>query len=291
MALQFIPGSVKRRSMPKISIVLPVYNGEAYLRDSIESVLNQTFSDFELIIVDDCSTDNTQEIIQKYIISDFRVIALRNEINLKLPESLNRGFSQASGIYWTWTSCDNRYLSNALEKLVEAIESDEKIGLVYASMRIITETNEISGFIEAGSSKDLIFRNVVGACFLYRSSIAKKIGSYNKDLFLCEDYEYWLRIARVSMIQPIENCLYQYRRHSKSLSANYEKEIIAKGINVQKYYRSFFIKTRKELALFYAHLRARDIYNPFRQWYLLMVFIYSPTVFFSEIFWLFKRRF
>lgn len=276
--------------MPKISVVLPVYNGSAYLKDSVESVLNQSHTDFELIIIDDCSTDNSAAIAQYYEKRDERVLYFRNNINLKLPESLNKGFSHATGEYWTWTSCDNLYMPDAFEKLLKEIESDQTIGLVYASMHIINESNENAGFIESGPAEDIIFRNVVGACFLYRKSIADKIGFYDKSLFLCEDYEYWLRIACLSEIKPFHSCLYQYRIHMDSLSHNNEKEIIEKGISVQKRYYPFFIKTRKQAALFYAYLRARDIYNPFRQLYLLMVFFYSPTIFFKELYGLIVRR-
>ena len=99
--------------MPKISVVLPVYNGEAYLKDAIKSILNQTFQDFELIIVDDCSTDRTTEIVKRYVDCDSRIILIQNKVNLKLPESLNKGFSHATGDYWTWTSCDNLYMPDA----------------------------------------------------------------------------------------------------------------------------------------------------------------------------------
>lgn len=290
MDLRYFLGLVKKLSMPKISVVLPVYNGEAYLKDAIKSILNQTFQDFELIIVDDCSTDRTTEIVKRYVDCDSRIILIQNKVNLKLPESLNKGFSHATGDYWTWTSCDNLYMPDAFEELLKEMESDQTVGLVYASMRVINESNEITGLIEPGPAEDIIFRNVVGACFLYRKSIADKTGLYDKNLFLCEDYEYWLRIARLSKIKPVHSCLYQYRIHMDSLSHNNKKEIIAKGISVQKRYYPFFIKTRKQAALFYSCLRARDIYNPFRQLYLLVVFFYSPIIFFKELYGLIARR-
>ncbi|MDF3033466.1 MAG: hypothetical protein K0R76_420 [Alphaproteobacteria bacterium] len=274
----------------KISVVLPVYNGERYLKNSIESILNQKYKDFELIIIDDCSSDKSSIIAQNYAQSNANVSYYRNDINLKLPESLNRGFSQATGDYWTWTSCDNFYLPHAFEVLVNKLEENKQVGMVYSSMQLIDEQSQEIGDVEAGPPQDLILRNVVGACFLYRGAIAKKIGSYNKDMFLCEDYEYWLRIAQVSQIVPINVCLYRYRSHSKSLSYNHEKEIIEKGINVQKFYYPFFIKTRGRAALFYAHLRARDIYNPYRQFYLIIVLYYSPLIFFRELLGLIKRR-
>src|SRR5436305_12627222 len=89
-----------RRSMaegPTISIVLPVWNGQRYLADALDSIVRQTYRDFELIIVNDCSTDNSLAIAEEFARGDARVRVLRNEKNLKLPASLNRGFSVAAG--------------------------------------------------------------------------------------------------------------------------------------------------------------------------------------------------
>ena len=277
--------------MPKISVILPVYNGEKYLKESINSILNQTFQNFELIIIDDCSTDSSPAIAQHYTSIDSRIFYYRNNINLKLPKSLNIGFSKARGEYLTWTSCDNLYSPEALDELSKNLDANDEIGLVYSSMRIINEYGEKKEIIHSGPAEHLIFRNVVGACFLYRSSIAKSVGNYDDDLFLCEDYEYWLRISSISKIQPINSCLYYYRRHNESLSNQHEKAIIAKGIGVQKRYYNKFVKTQKEAALFYVHLRARDIYNPFRQLYLLVVLFHSPKQFLIEICNLIKKRF
>ena len=276
--------------MNKISVVLPVYNGEKYLKLSIESVLKQTCQNFELIIIDDCSTDSSGEIAQHYASLDSRVFYYRNDINLKLPKSLNAGFSKVSGEYWTWTSCDNIYLPNALACMVSVLQGNVDVGLVYSSMQIIDSDGQSKEIVQAGSADNIIFRNVVGACFLYRRSVAEKIGSYDPSLFLCEDYEYWLRIASVSKIYPIKECLYQYRRHFDSLSYNHEREIIAKGICVQKKYYGTFVKTRAQAAIFYAHLRARDIYNPFRQFYLFVILLYSSKQFLIELSGIIMRR-
>ena len=98
------------------SIVLPTYNGEEFLSNSIESVINQTFQDWELIIVNDCSTDNSLSIAEEYFKKDNRIRIINNAENKKLPESLNIGFREAKGDYFTWTSDDNEYYPNAIEK-------------------------------------------------------------------------------------------------------------------------------------------------------------------------------
>ena len=104
--------------MPKVSIVLPTYNGEKFIRESIDSILYQTFTDWELIIVNDCSTDGTPNIVNRYAASDSRIRVIHNKENQKLPESLNIGFREARGEYLTWTSDDNMYLPSALEKMI-----------------------------------------------------------------------------------------------------------------------------------------------------------------------------
>lgn len=277
--------------MPKLSVVLPVYNGSEFLAQSIESVLNQTFKDFELIIVDDCSTDDSGKIAQKYAKSDARITYIKNETNLKLPGALNKGFACAHGAYLTWTSCDNAYLPDAFQRLLDILESEPDVALVYSSMEIIDADGKLISFVQAGDPKDLIFRNVVGASFMYRKTIADQAGEYDPNAFLCEDYEYWLRIGRMGELKEIPEVLYQYRTHGNSLSANRLREIISKGIRVQKNYYPDFINTRKQAAMFYAHLRARDIYNPLRQFYLFIVLFYSPKVFLKEVFGLILRRF
>ena len=90
-----------------ISIILPTYNGEKYLSQAIESILSQTEQDWELILVNDCSTDRTGDICQAYTLKDPRIRVIHNEGNRKLPGSLNRGFREAHGDYLTWTSDDN----------------------------------------------------------------------------------------------------------------------------------------------------------------------------------------
>ena len=104
-----------------ISVVLPVYNGAAHMAASIDSIINQTYTNWELIIVNDCSIDETLAVATKYAKTDSRIKVVSNEVNLKLPMTLNRGFDEANGDYYTWTSDDNMYKPNAFQKLVDEV--------------------------------------------------------------------------------------------------------------------------------------------------------------------------
>ena len=114
-----------------ISVIMPVYNGEKYLKQSIESVIQQTYKDWELIIVNDCSTDKSRDIMQSYADADRRIRIVDYGRNLKLPRSLNAGFREARGEYLTWTSDDNLYKPNALEELFGYLDYNSEIGFVY----------------------------------------------------------------------------------------------------------------------------------------------------------------
>lgn len=214
--------------MPRISIVMPVYNGETYLREAIDSVLRQSFTDWELILVDDCSTDASSAIMEKYAVQDRRVRIIHNGVNQKLPGSLNIGFSHAKGRYFTWTSDDNRYKPEALWNLYHYLEDHPDIGLVYADMDHINEKGEKTGFVSR-DPKELYCSNCIGACFLYRREAAETTGGYDADRFLVEDYDYWLRIAERYPIAHLSICLYEYRYHNASLTetkaANIDRQL------------------------------------------------------------------
>ena len=109
-----------------ISIVLPIYNGEKYMRKSIDSVLAQTYANWELLIIDDGSTDNTAIIAQEYAANDSRIRYYKNPENMRLPKTLNRGFSLAGGDFLTWTSDDNYYYPTALETMHNALDSRKR---------------------------------------------------------------------------------------------------------------------------------------------------------------------
>lgn len=202
-----------------VSIVLPVYNGEKYLRESIESVLNQTYKNFELIIVDDCSTDSTPGIVKEYMKNDSRIIYHRNHENIKLPRSLNQGFRLSKGDYLTWTSDDNRYRKNAIEYMVSEIKKAGCEFLFTAFCTIDENGQEIGNYIIANNDVLLIpVKNVVGPSFMYTRVVYESIGDYDENLFLTEDFDYWQRIYAKFGAEYKNSIVYDYRLHGESLT-------------------------------------------------------------------------
>jgi glycosyltransferase involved in cell wall biosynthesis len=204
-------------SDPLVSIVLPVYNGERYLMESIRSCLDQAYHRIELIVVDDCSTDSTPAILDG--LDDDRVRRLRNETNLGLARTLNVGFRESTGDYLTWTSDDNLYTGRALSQMVSYLEEHPEPAFVYADYWNMDEHGRVVDRVHLKPPEYLKQFNCVNACFLYRRSVYKVVGEYDADAALSEDYDYWLRVHRTFQMAHLPEPLYCYRRHPYSLTA------------------------------------------------------------------------
>ncbi|MFH1612838.1 MAG: glycosyltransferase [bacterium] len=235
------------KNIPKVSIILPTYKGK-YIQQSIDNCLNQTYKNIELIIVDDASFDEKlDEIINSY--DNKKIKFIKHKENKKLPETLNTGFSNATGNYLTWTSDDNYYDSQAIEILVNFLETHSKIDFVYTNYYEIDENEKILNKKEVLSSENLIYHNCIGPCFLFRKKVYESIGFFNKDFFGAEDYDYWVRVYKNHFkMKKIDNFLYYYRLHKNSMTNQYSSII---SLNTQKIIKKYFplksIKTKIHL--------------------------------------------
>ena len=247
--------------MPKVSVILPTYNGEKYIKEAIDSIINQTFTDWELIVVNDCSTDSTITIINEYERKDSRIKVINNPYNQKLPKSLNIGFSSAEGEYLTWTSDDNIFLPSALDEMNSFLDQNPNKIMVRARYTIIDENGNYLYEPDGYDSETVFVNNCIGACFLYRRDVLSKVGEYNAEKYLVEDYDYWLRILfEYKEIGSLDAVIYKYRIHCSSLTATRKKEIHNKLLKLRMEYINHIIENlenRKDLLC--------EIYYEFKQ--------------------------
>jgi glycosyltransferase involved in cell wall biosynthesis len=207
-----------------ISIVLPVYNGEEFLQEAIASCLTQTYKDIELIIVDDGSVDRTADIVKSF--SDKRIKYIKNNVNIGLPESLNVGFAQARGALLTWTSCDNAYYPNALEKMFAATKAGAEF--IYADYIILDERTKAKHIRKTPTlynpSDKEDTGSTIGPCFLFTARVKEAVGAYRKEVVYAEDYDFILRAYRTgAKFERIPEVLYKYRWHDDTLTTKYMK--------------------------------------------------------------------
>ncbi|NOZ96114.1 MAG: glycosyltransferase, partial [Acidobacteria bacterium] len=220
-----------------VSIVLPVFNGGDLLQESLNSILAQTYENFELIAIDDGSTDGSAEILDRYAERDSRIRVVHQE-NQKLPRSLSNGFRLARGQFLTWTSHDNRLKPDFLEKMVNCLHRHPNWDMAYANMDIVGDdglpligSGWYFGYQEPRGSQHIHLpairgelntwpNNYVGAAFLYRDRVAALLGDYGADRFTVEDYDYWMQVNELLELHHVDfdEPVYEYRFHERSLT-------------------------------------------------------------------------
>ena len=259
---KYIPSGYKNSknicdSMPKVSILLPIYNHAKVAKYAISSILNQTYKNIELIILDDGSTDNLQEELKQYYIYDNVKIYFQK--NQKLPRALTHLHELATGEFITWTSADNIMHPKMIEVLVKELMLNPKAALVYGDVYLIDKNNRpyygICRDIERDYKHARIVRlnrsdkplsigndNYINASFLYRKENSEAImGKYADDIIGAEDYDFWLRLQKTGKLVHInsKSPLYYYRVHDNSMSHELEtkkaKEHQSRLQNLQMY--------------------------------------------------------
>ena len=208
--------------MPKISVIMPVYNGEKYLRDAIDSILNQTFADFEFIIINDCSSDSTEDIIKSY--NDPRIIYVKNEKNMGVAATLNRGLDIAKGDYIARMDADDISFSHRFQMQVDFLDSNKNVGVCGSNLRIFGDGIEERDFIYSEKDKqirvDMIFNSAFAhPVIMMRREIVEKYNlRYDIAFEKAEDYKMWHDILKVSEGYNIQEFLLKYRYHSSQVT-------------------------------------------------------------------------
>jgi len=212
--------------MPLISVVMSVFNDDHYVRHAIESVLSQTFTDFEFIIVDDGCTDNTRAIIEAY--SDKRIRLVINENNIGLAPSLNKAIRLSNAKYVARQDADDISLSERLSREVEYLETHSDVALVGSSAVRISHSGEWIGYWNAIAEDidlkwTLLFCNpFIHSSIMMRRSVADQVGCYTERPEVAkafvEDYDLWSRINRISRSANLRQPLLKYRLNPTSVS-------------------------------------------------------------------------
>lgn len=199
--------------MPKVTVLLPVYNGEKYLKEAIESILNQTFDDFEFIIINDGSTDDTKKIIESYNDKRIRVV---NQKNKGLSLSLNIGISMSQGEYIARMDADDISEKDRLMEQVSFMDQNPEIGICGSSVILINELGDHIGYMIHPFKHNDIKAQMLFNCplahptVIFRKSFLAKSGlRYNE--VKSEDYDLWVRAVDLTKIANINNYLVKYR--------------------------------------------------------------------------------
>ena len=243
---------------PDISVIMSVYNGETYLEEAIQSVVNQTFKNWELIVINDCSTDRTAEILANFAARDERIKVHPNEVNLKLPKSLNKAISLSSGKYIARMDADDICLPDRLEKQYKFMEENSDVAL--SSCRFMTVKN---GVYASGGAGGRCYNNALRAMLLVANPIlhpgviakaeVMKNFNYDTSLTCTEDLELWTRMAVGNQkIEILPECLLIYRLHDKQITSTTLERQHTEVLKIQKkYYAALLQEMDEEMQKFY----------------------------------------
>lgn len=245
-------------SRPEISIIMSVYNGEAYLAETIQSVINQTFKNWEFIIINDCSTDSTAQILDDFASKDERIKVYPNKVNLKLPASLNKAISLSQGKYIARMDADDICLPERLEKQYKFMEENSDVAL--SSCRFMTVKNGVYMSGGAGGRCDnqalralLLVRNpILHPGIIAKAEVMKKL-NYDTSLTCTEDLELWTRMSLENQkMEILPECLMLYRLHDKQITSTTLERQHTEVLKIQeKYYGTLLQNMDEKMAQFY----------------------------------------
>ncbi|WNZ23807.1 glycosyltransferase family 2 protein [Leptolyngbya sp. NK1-12] len=214
--------------MPKVSVIIPAYNAMAYLPETMTSALSQTFADFEMIVINDGSSDGIEQWVAQ--LSDARV-KLISQANQGLAGARNTGIAHAQGEYLAFLDADDLWDATKLEKQVRVLEECPEVGLVYTWVALIDQNGHPTGrtfekHVEGYVWRELVGFNIVGcgSVPLIRRSCLERVGWFDIQLSrfnINEDWDMWLRIAAFYPFRVIKEPLVLYRQHFNNASKNW----------------------------------------------------------------------
>lgn len=227
--------------IPAISILMPVYNTAPYLREAMDSMLSQTFTDFELIVLNDCSPDNAEEILDTY--DDPRIVRYKGEKNEGLSNVLNVGIDMARGKYIARMDSDDVSLPNRLQVQVDYLEAHPEVDLVSVGMQLFGAKEEVwirEKDPEKVKITALFYSPVLHASSVWRKDSFERHGlRFIQEMVPAEDYDLWTRaLVKDLKLVNLSDVLYKYRLHPNQATLQTDKTSAKSMIVQQNYLRS-----------------------------------------------------
>lgn len=245
-----------------ISIILPTYNGSKWLRRAIESVQNQTYTNWELLVIDDGSIDNSAQIVTDLVQKDARIIYIKNEQNLGIQKTLNKGLKQAKGEYIARLDDDDQWIEeDKLKKQIEFLEKNSDYVLVGTGVVVVDEEEKEQFRYLVPETNKRIKNKLLGKnCFVHSSVLFKKsavleLGGYSesKEVYHIEDYDLWLKLGTKGKLANLPIYGVQFTLRSGSISSTNKTIQFKRIISLIKKYKKFY--PNYDLALLRSVLR------------------------------------
>ena len=220
---------------------MPVYDGQSYLREAVESILNQTFTDFELILIDDGSTDSTGEMLGEYATRDARILLTRNQKNIGLTRSLNQGIAISRGEYIARMDADDVSRTDRLSRQLQFLEVHPEVGVLGCGFQLMDDSGKVPPKIgkvpteHAVIKWHLCFENpIVHPTVMMRRDVVKRAGGYDEEMVTSQDYDLWQRLSGVTQLSNLPDGLLCLRKHERNVSACHPESQFRTGVEISQ---------------------------------------------------------
>ncbi|MCC6323472.1 glycosyltransferase family 2 protein [Candidatus Nomurabacteria bacterium] len=252
-----------------VSIILPTYNGSKWIKKALESVFAQSYTDWELLVIDDGSEDNTSIIVDSYVNKDQRIKYIKNDSNIGIQKTLNKGLKEAKGEYIARIDDDDIWVDKyKLEKQVEFFENNKDYVLVGTGVIMANENGEeLFRYLLPEKDYDIKNKLLGKNCFahssvLFRKDSAIKCGGYSedKDTLHIEDYDLWLKLGTIGKLANLPTYSLKYTIRESSLSATNRLEVFRKLLSYLKKHKNNYNNYYPMLIRAYARFVLYSIY-------------------------------
>ncbi|KEZ22584.1 glycosyltransferase [Glaesserella parasuis] len=243
---------------PLVSVIIPCYNAEKFVEKSVRSIMEQTYKNLEIIVINDCSNDSTKKILLELQKEDSRIVYIENEFNLKLPKTLNKGISISNGKYIARMDADDISFYNRIEKQMDFLLKNSCIDMISANYKVIDDLDNITAISSSlpTEHRDIINRLTWQSPFAHPLVIGKRsffinLGGY-RDIHYAEDYDMWIRgWLEGYRFANLNEILLYYRHHDNQMTD--KKYNAANSHCIRSFLWQYFIK-EKNMRLFLGYI-------------------------------------
>ncbi|RNF39517.1 glycosyltransferase family 2 protein [Planococcus salinus] len=234
----------------KTSIIIPTYNRAELLKKAVVSLLSQTHQNIEIIIVDDCSTDNTSEVVSR--MTDPRILYIKHQTNKGGASARNTGIAHATGEYVGFLDSDDQWLPEKLEKQLQVFRRDPEIGVVYTGLRVTSESGVLREMIPVFRGKilsKLLQFNCIDttSSIIVKKELLDKIGGFDAAFPSCQDWDLYLRLAQITRFDFVQEPLVLFFQHSGERITSNKKAVQQGHIFIYEKYRDLACRQEDEV--------------------------------------------
>ncbi|WP_394121471.1 glycosyltransferase family 2 protein [Planococcus donghaensis] len=233
----------------KVSVIIPTYNRSELLKKAVESLKNQSHQNFEIIIIDDFSTDDTASVVEE--MEDDRIIYLKHDINKGGSEARNTGIKRATGNFIGFLDSDDQWLPQKLEKQLGQFEGQPDVGVVYTGVQVVNENNQPTRKIIPEYRGDILPKLFESNCIdttssvLVRKEVLDQVQGFDAGLPSCQDWDLYIRLAQVTKFDFVKDNMVLFYHHSGERITTNKKSVLNGHLSIFEKYKALAVKQQK----------------------------------------------